>query len=40
MDLRMKLKKKFNKGLRIKIKNQNIKGQILNIIKFSIEAQN
>jgi hypothetical protein len=40
MDLRMKLNFFFNKRLRIKIKNKNIKGQILNIIKFSIEAQN
>jgi hypothetical protein len=36
IDIRMKLKTNYNliKELRIKIKNQNIKGQTLNIIKF------
>jgi hypothetical protein len=39
IDLRMKLKINWNliKGLIIKIRNQNIEGQILNIIKFWIE---
>ena len=36
IDIRMKLKTNYNliKELRIKIRNQNIKGQTLNIIKF------
>ena len=42
MDLRIKLKTNYNliKGLRIKIKNQNIKGKTLNIKKIWIEGQN
>jgi hypothetical protein len=32
--------KKMIKGLRIKIRNQNIEGQTLNIIKYWIEKQN
>ena len=42
IDLRIKLKTNYImiKRLEIKIKNQNIKGQTLNIIKYWVEVQN